>query len=263
MLDINFQLRVSYFSHLAGNIFVNGQAIPVVVYQYPIAAIPTNADNYLLLDSIFSTNINDDDTHYLVTTVVWHIVTKTLQNNAGAIKDSIANQFYQIVYPNVRAEVIQITDGQVFDTKIANDVEQSGLDDGEKKVVNRIISIRHWIKIDGSGGDVGGNIYYGTQDTGNDPTDFSNALNQDCEAPISVDYGVQNIPRYYWLAVPIDCPIKTDWDDLSDEGNSGKIGAPTDLFGVSEMEINGEPYTLYMTRYKTGWNGITAQVKYY
>lgn len=263
MQDINYELRTSYFSHLAGNIFVNGQAIPVVTYQFPIAAMPINADNYLLLDSIFSTNFNDDDTHYLTTIVQFHIVTKAMQNNAGAIKDSIASQLYGIIYPDVKTQVVQIVSGQVFDTKISNDVEQSGLNDGEKKVVNRIISFRHLIKIDPSGTPPSGNIYYGTQDTGADPTDFSNALNQDCGAPISVDYGVQNSPRFYWLAVPVDCPEKTDWDDLNDDGNSGKIGEETDLFGVSVIDINGDAYTLYMTRYPTGFNGITSQVKYY
>lgn len=263
MVDINYELRTSYFSHLAGNIFVNGSAIPVVVYQYPIAAAPTSADNYLLLDSIFSTNFNDDDTHYLTTIVQFHIVTKAMQNNSGAIKDSIASQLYSIIYPNVKTQVVQIVSGQVFDTKISNDVEQPGLSDGEKKVVNRIISFRHLIKIDGSGTNIGGNIYYGTQDTDEDPVDFSNALNQDCDVPISVDYGVQDEPRYYWLAVPVDCPEKTDWDDLNDEGNSGRIGEETDLFGVSVIDINGDAYTLYMTRYPTGWNGVTSQVKYY
>jgi hypothetical protein len=199
----------------------------------------------------------------LQTIVQFTIVTKQLQNNAGAIKDSIASQLYGIIYPNVRAHVVQIVSGYVFDTKPQNDVEQTSLNDGEKKVINRIVSFRHLILLTDGGATGTGNIYYNVQLTNADPTDFTQAINQDGNLPISVDYGSQDDPMFYWIAVPVVYTQKTDWDDLNDEGNNGKIGAITDLFEVRALDIGGEDYALYMTRYLTGFNGVSSQLKYY
>ncbi len=263
MHDINNELRTSYFSRISGNIIIDGNPIPYFYGQVPINTIPANPDNYILLNALFSTNYNDDSDSYLLLTIQFMIVTKALQNNAGSIKDAIASQLYSIVFPDVRAHSIQITSGQVFDTKMANDTEQGGLNDGEKKVMNRIISFRHRIKIDGSGGSNVGLIYYGVQDDTSDPVDFGNALSQDGNLPISVDYGAWAAPKVYWLAVPVQFDEKTDWQDLNDEGNAGKIGADTDLYEVRSMDIDGDAYVLYITRYKTGYNGLTSQVRYY
>lgn len=263
MHSINYQFRASYFSVLAGNIVVNGVTIPFNSYQSPIAATPTNPDNYVLINYISSTNVNDTNTHYLIVNVFLKIVTKAYQNNAGAIKDEIANQIYNLVYPTPNALVIQIPNGQVFDTKMGIDIETPGLSDGEKHVVNRDISFRHWVKLEPNGGAGAGNIYYGVQLTSADPTNFSNSLSQDGNLPISVDYGNQDEPMFYWLAVPSQFLQKENWDDLNDEGNSGSIGAATDLYEIRALDIEGDAYTLYMTRYLTGWNEPSSQVKYY
>ncbi len=262
MVDVNSELRTSYYSLIAGNIFINGSAIPFYYSQVPITETPVNPDNYLLLTSIFSTNINDDLYSQLTTIVQFTIVTKTLQNNAGAIKDSIASQLYGLIFPNVRAHSVQIISGQVFDTKPQNDIEQTSLNDGEKKVINRIVSFRHLIRVDDS--PLGtGNIYYGVQNTNADPDDFTNALNQDGNLPVSVDFGFQSDPLFYWLAIPEVFNQKGDWQDLNDAGNSGKIGATTDLFEVRALVIGGDLYALYMTRYATNFNSHSSQVKFY
>lgn len=190
------------------------------------------------------------------------IVTKSYQNNAGMIKDVIASQILSIVSPNVRDNPIQIVSGQVFDTKLFTDVEQTGLNDGEKKVINRILSIRHQIKLEANS-NVLNNIYFGTQSTNADPVDFSNIANVNPTLPLSIDYGTQDAPIFFWLAVNSTFSVKTDWDDLNDDGNSGKIGADTDLFEIRDITIDSVPYKLYITRYETGFNGVSAQVRYY
>ncbi len=262
MVDVNLELRTSYFSLLAGNIIVNGSAIPIYYSQVPAIENPPNPDNYLLLTSIFSTDTNDDLYSMLTTIVQFTIVTKMLQNNAGAIKDSIASQLYGLIFPDVRAHSVQIISGQVFDTKPQNDIEQTSLNDGEKKVINRIISFRHLIRVDDASNGMG-NIYYGVQDTNADPVDFSQSINQDGNLPISIDFGFQDTPLFYWIAIPEVFTQKTDWEDLNDGGNSGKIGANTDLFEVRGITIDTVSYALYMTRYETNFNGHSSQVKFY
>jgi hypothetical protein len=262
MVDVNLQLRTSYFSLIAGNIIIDGSPVPLYYSQVPAIENPPNPDNYLLLTSIFSTDTNDDLYSMLTTIIQFTIVTKMLQNNAGAIKDSIASQLYGLIFPNVRAHSVQITSGQVFDTKPQNDIEQTSLNDGEKKVINRIISFRHLIRVDDASIS-SGNIYYGVQDTNADPSDFSLSINQDGNLPISIDFGFQDTPLFYWLAVPEVFTQKTDWQDLNDAGNSGKIDGVTDLFEVRALVIGGDLYALYMTRYETGFNGHSNQVKFY
>lgn len=264
MIDVNYELRISYFSLIAGNIFINGQAIPLYYGQAPLSLASNNPDNYILINTIYSNNFNDDKFNYTNTTVQLMIVTKKLQNNSGAIADSIANQIYGIIYPYPRAQIVQITSGYVADTKMFLDTIQSGLNDGEKKVVNRVISFLHIIRHFLGGGGITGNIFYGVQSTNGDPIDFTNALGQDCGLPISVDYGSQLLPIFFWLAVPSGCGIKGNWDDLNGDNNGGTIGGLTDLYEIRpNFVINAISYNLYMTRYKTGFNGFTAQIKYY
>ena len=264
MVDVNFELRTSYFSLLAGNIIINSGAIPIYYSQAPLNVTPANPDNYVLLATLASTNNNDDNTTYLTTIIQFTIVTKAIQNNAGAIKDSIANQLYNLIWPSVRAQPVQIVSGQVFDTKIQNDIEQTSLSDGEKKVINRIVSFRHLIAIsDTIPPPPAGYIYYGVQDTNADPVDFSHVLSQDGNLPISCDYGAQPDPKFYWMACPVIFNAKGHWQDLNDDGNSGTINGATDLFIYRSLMINSDLYVLYMTQYVTDFNGPTSQVRYY
>lgn len=265
MYSVYRELRASYFSLLAGNVLIDSAAVPIYYGQVPAIAAAPNPDNYVLMNAMYSTNFNDGEQSYLNTIVQLLIVTKAYQNNAGVIKDSIADQIYALCWPNVQSKAVQIVNGYVFDTKMQTDTDQVGLSDGEKKVMNRVIQFRHLIQLDPNPYPPSGTgvIYYNVQETNADPTNFTQSINQDGDLPISVDYGTQNLPIYFWLAVPDIYTTKEDWDDLNDEGNSGKIGADTDLFEVRAMVINTIDYTLYMTRYKTGWNGHSAQVKYY
>lgn len=227
----------------------------------PITAPAINPSNYILINAIFSSGFNDDSFNYTSTTIQLQIVTKALQNNSGAIADDIAGQIFCIIFPNSEPTVPQIVSGQVINTVLGNDVIQVGLTDGQQKVVNRILSFRHQIRHFPCGTGEG-IIYYGVQDTDDDPTDFTNGINQSCLLSITIDYGVQPLPKFYWLAVPADCPEKENWEDMNDEANAGETGASTDLFEIRAMVIEGNPYTLYITNYVTGFNGYSSIVRY-
>lgn len=262
MRDINYELRSSYFSLLAGNILINNAAIPLYYGQVPITNPPLNPSYYILINTVFSTGFNDDRFNYTQTAIQLMIVTKQLQNNSGSVADNIAGQIFGLMLTGPLSQQVQIVSGQVVDTRLQNDVIQSGLNDGQKKVLNRILTFTHKIQhYPAATG--GGNIYYGVQDTDSDPVDFSRALQQNPALPISVNYGPYTTPKFYWLAVPDSAAQKTDWEDLNDTGNAGKISGDTDLFRVGAITITGDGYTLYMTRYVTNFDGYSSIVRFY
>lgn len=106
------------------------------------------------------------------------------------------------------------------------------------------------------------NIYYGVQNTNSDPDSFANFITGDPGADILISYGAQTQPKFYWMANVDTVPIKTKWLDANNLLNQGTIGASDDLFEVRTIVINSINYTLYMTRYATGFNN-PAQIKYF
>jgi hypothetical protein len=261
MLNINTELRQSYYSLLAGNILIDSLAVPIYYGQAPINDPAQNPLNYVLINTISSTHFNDDTFNYTNTIIQLMIVTKAIQNNNGLNADSIAGQILPIIIPNPRDEIVQIVSGYVANTVLYNDIVQSGLNDGQLKVLNRILMFYHKIRHYPYGTQIG-NIYYGVQDTNADPVDFTHMINQNHELPITIDYGIQANPKFYWLAIPSATSDKTNWYDINASGNQARIGASTDLYEIRGIVIGGDAYDLYMTRYLTGFNGVTSIVRY-
>lgn len=135
MTDLNYQLRESYVSLLSGvaNVYYN--------------ELPTGNNDaaYILINSITNTGFNTDCANMTNTTVQIMVVTKEMLNNSGASNDAIVDQIKQIIIPTPRAAVVQVTDGQVVSTDLQLDVVRTGLTDGQKKVVNRILNFMHVI----------------------------------------------------------------------------------------------------------------------
>lgn len=105
-----------------------------------------------------------------------------------------------------------------------------------------------------------GNIYYGVQDTGDDPVDFSNFISGDPNQDILIAYGNVAMPKFYWMAHSINGTRKTDYTDQSDTNNSGSIGGETDLFEVREITIGDNQFLLYITRYPTLFGSSNQRV---
>ncbi len=108
-----------------------------------------------------------------------------------------------------------------------------------------------------------GIIYYNTQETFDDPTDFSKFITADPNNDIFIPYGNISSPFFYWMAHYISALQKTNWEDENDTGNAGTIGGDTDLFAVRFITINGFDYICYMTRYVTLFNGESQEVRFY
>lgn len=111
------------------------------------------------------------------------------------------------------------------------------------------------------GGD--SNIYYGVQDTNADPVDFARFIQSDPTLDIVINYTVVNTPKFFWMAHSAAFPTKTLWQDINDPNNSGVIGDSSNLFSSRPITIGGNPFTLYITNYLTGFNGGQSLVKYY
>lgn len=137
MTDINYQLRESYVSLLSS-------VAPVYYAQLPTG----NDDNlYILINSITSTGFNTDCANMVNATVQLLVVSKNYQNNAGALCDGAAGQVLEIIIPDQRAKAVQIANGQVITSTLGLDTTRTGLTDGVKKIVQRILNVQHIISV--------------------------------------------------------------------------------------------------------------------
>lgn len=108
-----------------------------------------------------------------------------------------------------------------------------------------------------------GIIYYNTQDSFDNPTDFTKFIVGDPDEDITIQYDHPESALFYWMAHSISALQKTNWEDENDTANAGTIGGETDLYAVRLIEVNGFQYLLYITRYVTFFNGFLPVVKYY
>lgn len=106
-------------------------------------------------------------------------------------------------------------------------------------------------------------IYYGHQDNDDDPVDFSLYIEQSAYADIIIIFPEETDPKFFWMAHHIDAPTKNHWLDLDDAMNTGEVGGATDLFTTSTIDISGDDYTLYMSRYATGFTADAGRVKFF
>ncbi len=143
MTDINIQLRESYVS-LLGSITVGSINVPIFYAQEPTGQ---NYNYYILINNISSAGFNTECNNMVNATVQLMIVTKAENNNSGQECSSIAGQILEIIIPSPRAKAVTITDGQVIGTDLAQDREITGLTDGMKKLVNRVINFQHVISV--------------------------------------------------------------------------------------------------------------------
>jgi predicted secreted protein len=106
-------------------------------------------------------------------------------------------------------------------------------------------------------------IYYGLQATNATPTDFSKSISTDPNHAITINYGAQQTPQFFWMAHIAGPAAKTKWQDNNEPGNSGTIGAASDLYEVrTPIKISTIDYTLYITRYVTSFADPDS-VKYF
>ncbi len=258
MQDINTPLRRAYYSLLAGNIVVDGVAVPV---RYGMLAQGEQKNNYIIIQKVQSTGFNGDTTNFTTTRVSFLIVTKAEKNNSGANADDIASQLYQLVYTNPQPQdVLLMSAGQVIDTKMVYDDVIVGLTDGERVILNRVIVLEHIIQVANVSRPT--NIYYGTQDDTSDPINFTHTFLGNPDNPITINYGGVPDPQVFWLAYPKTSQIKAEFQDLNNDLNGGTIGDDTSAFEVRSITINTVECWLIINRYVTGFTGDPVEIKF-
>lgn len=258
MQDINTPLRRAYYALLAGNIIIDGVAVPV---RYGMLAQGEQKSNYIIIQKVQSTGFDGDTTNFTTTRITFLIVTKAEKNNSGANADLIAGYLYQLVYTNPQPqEVLLMSGGQVINTKMVYDDVIVGLTDGERVVLNRIIVLEHIIQVANVSRPT--NIFYGTQDDTSDPIDFSNTYLGNPDNPITINYGGVPDPKVFWVAYPKTSQIKDNWQDLNNDLNGGTIGDDTSAFEVRSINIMGTNCWLIINRYVTGFTGDPVEIKF-
>lgn len=106
-------------------------------------------------------------------------------------------------------------------------------------------------------------IFYGVQDTTVDPSDFSLFETGSPYADITINYGDQPDPKVFWMAHIQGATEKTNWIDLGNALNTGGIDGSGDLFEKRIIDIDGDNYVVYITKYVTGFTGSPQKVKFY
>jgi hypothetical protein len=258
MQDVYRQLRQSYYGLLAGNIQVDGNAVPV---RYGMLAQGAQADNYILISSLASNNFNDDTTNYLNAFVTFTIVTRSLKNNNGDNADYIAGALYQLVYrnPNLQS-VLLLSAGQVVNTTMQQDTVLPALTDGSRIIVNRVITLHHIIAVAALHNN--DNIFYGLQDSNANPVSFAHTITGSPANAISVNFGAEIAPKFAWIMYPADFEVKTFWQDLNNTLNGSTIGVGDSLFEVRLFNYLGVDYWLIITYYATGFAGEEWEVRF-
>lgn len=108
-----------------------------------------------------------------------------------------------------------------------------------------------------------GDIFYGLQDDGDDPTDFSQFITSNPALDIIINYGSTDEPKFFWMAHSVGAPMKTNWVDGNDPNNGASIVKAESLFTFRPITIGGADYTLYMTNYPTGFTPPGNNIRYF
>ncbi len=145
MRDINEPIRVAYLAALTQ---IDGME---VYYQ----SLPNNLnpDNYLVFRSINSTDTSSKSSSRVDLNITVEIHTKNNIANPGLTADNIADQIFNLVYPDKQTN-LTLSRGQILWTQIANDRTLDYTLRNQSGYIDRFLTFRHGINIDttGSGG---------------------------------------------------------------------------------------------------------------
>ena len=140
MRDINEPLRIAYAAALS--------QISVPVY-YNTLPSNKNESSYVIFRSINNNDASTKSTFDTSTTIVVDIFTKANIGNSGLTVDRVADEVLQVLYSG-RQSNLSLSRGQIVNTEIANDVTQEPLNIAQFSYMQRTITFRHIIYVEGS-----------------------------------------------------------------------------------------------------------------
>ncbi len=147
MRDVNEPVRIAYANALT--------QIPgfsdFVFYQ--TAPNNINPDNYLVFRSISSSDASTKDSAVVDLSITVEIHTKNNFANPGLTADTIADQIFQLVYPDKHTN-LTLSRGAIIWTNVTTDRTQDYTLRGQFGYIDRFITFNHHISIGsaGSGG---------------------------------------------------------------------------------------------------------------
>ncbi len=134
MIDINYSLRIAYYTALNG---IAG--VPVFYNMVPPTVSPTE---YIVFRSITNTDASTMNSSDINSQVTVEIQTFEDGLNSGLTADSIAREVYNRILPNPGAN-LTLDGAQMVKTRLLNDVSQPPVAQGNRMYVSRFITFGH------------------------------------------------------------------------------------------------------------------------
>ena len=135
MIDLNYSLRIAYYSALSDI------GIPVYYQTLPPTVTP---DNYIVFRSIDSSDLSTKNSADTSTSITVEIHTKSDIINRGLNADTIARDVYEKIYPN-KHDNLAISGGQILSTEVVSDSVQNFLLNANEAYISRYIIFKHII----------------------------------------------------------------------------------------------------------------------
>ena len=136
MIDINYSLRVAYFSALSG---ITGYP---VYYQFQPAL--NNDPNYIVFRSITNTDASTMGSSDTETTITVEIHTWVQGDNNGLSADMGAREVFNRILPNPGA-TLTLDGAQMVSTRLLNDVTQDFTTEANRGYISRYLTFGHKI----------------------------------------------------------------------------------------------------------------------
>jgi len=136
-------IREAYFQLLNGQVNYKGNPIPFYNQFVPVGETP----NYYVLFSTQAAYGNGQTKQSFNTdsTIQLSILSKELLNNSGDANEEIGKQILNLALPSPVGSVITSGTGgfQVTGTELLSDITTEGFDDGQMRVIQRVLVFQH------------------------------------------------------------------------------------------------------------------------
>lgn len=138
MIDINYSLRVAYFSALSG---ITGVA---PYYQFLPASISPQPQNYIVFRSITNNDSSTKNSSDINCSITVEIHTWTEGDNNGLSADVIARDVFNRILPNPGA-TLTLDGAQMVSTRLLNDITQDFTNEANRGYISRFLTFGHKI----------------------------------------------------------------------------------------------------------------------
>ncbi len=136
MIDINYSLRIAYYTALNG---IAG--VPVFYNMVPPMVSPTDYIVFRSITNSDASTMNSSDTDTQITVEI-----QTFEDglNSGLSADMIAREVFNRILPNPGA-TLTLDGAQMVSTRLLNDTTQPPVAQGNRMYVSRFLTFGHKI----------------------------------------------------------------------------------------------------------------------